>query len=91
MQLIKGKRSVMEALMASAKIDRILVRQSETGKKELMEVLAEAYDRGVRVQQVTPQEFDRIPKIEDSPHQGIVAYVDELAEHSPLKSSKVLQ
>ena len=24
-------------------------------------------------------------------HQGIVAYVDELAEHSPLKSSKVLQ
>jgi predicted N-acyltransferase len=38
---------------------------------------------------VDPQFAGAVKHFLDREHQGIAAYVDELAEHNPLKSTKV--
>ncbi len=72
--IIKGKRSVVEALQSPGQVDRIVVQYQVSKRKEIQSILQLARRKHIKVQVVSSDEFDR-EFSSDTHTQGICAYV----------------
>jgi hypothetical protein len=89
---LAGINSIVEALKAQRKIDRILVQENRQEGKRMAELLRLARKKGIYVQVVEKSRLDKLYTA--SNHQGIIALVDayryssleEVLENAALKN-----
>jgi 23S rRNA (guanosine2251-2'-O)-methyltransferase len=89
---LTGINSIVEALKAQRKIDRILVQENRQEGKRMAELLRLARKKGIYVQVVEKSRLDKLYTA--SNHQGIIALVDayryssleEVLENAALKN-----
>lgn len=71
-QIIFGRIAVLEALKAGHSIEKLYVLKSEDGYKgSLSEIVGKAKSRGIRIQETSRENLDRM--VDKQNHQGVVA------------------
>jgi 23S rRNA (guanosine2251-2'-O)-methyltransferase len=93
---VEGRNAVAELLASGRRIDRFFVLEGARPGDELADLAEQARSRGVRVEQASRKELDRMS--ERGAHQGVVAVVepfryaglDEMLRRSAEKTSSLL-
>jgi 23S rRNA (guanosine2251-2'-O)-methyltransferase len=73
MQIVKGKRAVLEALKAEASIERVVVSFAAMDRPDVKPIVHLAHKKSIKVQTLSNQAFQK--SISDDQTQGIVAYM----------------
>lgn len=74
MEMIKGKRAVMEALLADTEIDRIVISHAVNPDHQVKDIQGLAKKKAVKVQTVTSMEFDKVSAKELNTN-GVIAFL----------------
>jgi 23S rRNA (guanosine2251-2'-O)-methyltransferase len=83
---IEGRHPVLEALRAGRPLRKVVVTRSGAGHRPLHELISEARQRGIPVQEVPPAILDRLAQTRAP--QGVIAYA---AAHATVDLGAVLE